>query len=46
MIKERLSGLGMPLIHSGTDYMPKPEVIYQIKHDKTVGSERTRLRFT
>ena len=33
MIKERLSGLGMPLIHSGTDYIPEPEVIYQMKQN-------------
>ena len=33
MIKERLSGLRVPLIYSGTDYIPEPEVIHQIKQD-------------
>ena len=33
MIKERLSGLEMPLIHGGTDYILEPEVIYQIKQN-------------
>ena len=28
MNEERLSGLGMLLIHRGTDYIPEPEVIY------------------
>ena len=31
MNEERLSGLGMLLIHRGMDYIPEPEVIYQMK---------------
>ena len=31
MNEERLSGLGKLLIHGGTDYIPEPEVIYQMK---------------
>ena len=31
MNEKRLSGLGMLLIHRGTDYIPEPEVIYQVK---------------
>ena len=31
MNEERLSDLGKLLIHDGTDYIPEPEVIYQMK---------------
>ena len=31
MNEERLSGLGKLLIHGGKDYIPEPEVIYQMK---------------
>ena len=31
MNEERLSGLGMLLIHGVTDYISEPEVIYQMK---------------
>ena len=33
MNEERLSGLGMLLIHDGTDYIPEPGVIYQMKQN-------------
>ena len=33
MNEERLSGLGMFLIHDGTDYIPEPGVIYQMKQN-------------
>lgn len=33
MNEERLSGLGMLLIHRGTDYIPEPEVIYHKKQN-------------
>ena len=31
MNEERLSGLGVLLIHGGTDYIPEPEVINQMQ---------------
>ena len=31
MTEERWSGLGKLLIHGGTDYIPEPRVIYQMK---------------
>ena len=31
MNEERLRGLAMLHIHRGTDYIPEPEVIYQMK---------------
>ena len=42
MNEERLSSLGMLLIHHGTDYIPEPEVIY---HMKQTGVSDGTLRF-
>ena len=33
MNEERLSGLGMLLIHRGTNYIPDPNVIYGLKQN-------------
>ena len=33
MNEERLSGLGMLLIHRGTNYIPDPDVIYGLKQN-------------
>ena len=33
MNEKRLSGLGMLLIHRGTDYIPEPHVIYHMKQN-------------
>jgi len=33
MNEELLSGLGMLLVHRGTNYIPEPEVIYHMKQN-------------
>ena len=44
MIEERLSSLGMLLIHRGTDYIPETHVIYHMKQNNWRISDGT-LRF-